>query len=85
MIAAILKGCQGNDALCHLSLKMLIIVGSDALVADLLMEFGAAEAINLDGGDSTSIVVGNKLVNRPSDQTGERPVSDAMLVFSQPN
>jgi exopolysaccharide biosynthesis protein len=27
-------------------------------------------------------VVNHKVVNRPSDQTGERPVSDAILVFS---
>src|ERR1700694_1353042 len=44
------------------------------MLAELLLEFGAVEAINLDGGVSTSMVVGNKLVNRPSDQTGERPV-----------
>jgi exopolysaccharide biosynthesis protein len=54
------------------------------MLADLLLEFGALEAINLDGGGSTAMVVGGKLVNRPSDQTGERPVSDAVLVFSKP-
>ena len=55
------------------------------MLADLLLEFGAVEAINLDGGGSTAMVVHDKLVNRPSDQTGERPVSDAVLVFSKPN
>lgn len=55
------------------------------MLADLLLELGAVEAINLDGGGSTAMVVHNKLVNRPSDQTGERPVSDAILVFSKPN
>jgi len=55
------------------------------MLADLLLEFGAVEAINLDGGGSSAMVVGEKLVNRPSDQTGERPVSDAILVFSKPN
>ena len=54
------------------------------MLADVLLEFGAVEAINLDGGGSTTMVVGDKLVNRPSDQTGERPVSDALLVFSKP-
>lgn len=54
------------------------------MLADLLLEFGAVEAINLDGGGSTVMVVGEKLVNRPSDQNGERPVSDAVLVFSKP-
>jgi exopolysaccharide biosynthesis protein len=55
------------------------------MLARLLLEFGAAEAINLDGGGSTTMVIHNKIVNRPSDQTGERPVSDAILVFPKPN
>lgn len=50
-------------------------------LADLLIEFGAVEAINLDGGGSTTMVVRNKLVNKPSDTSGERPVSDAILVL----
>jgi exopolysaccharide biosynthesis protein len=50
------------------------------MLADLLLEFGAIEAINLDGGGSTTMVIRNKLVNKPSDATGERPVSDAILV-----
>jgi exopolysaccharide biosynthesis protein len=53
-------------------------------LAELLREFDAVEAINLDGGGSTTMVVQDKIVNRPSDQTGERPVSDAILVFSKP-
>jgi len=51
-------------------------------LADLLLELGAVDAINLDGGGSTTMVVKQKVVNSPSDQTGERPVSDAILVFS---
>lgn len=50
-------------------------------LASLLLEFGATEAINLDGGGSTAMVVEGKLVNHPSDQTGERPVSDALLIL----
>ncbi len=52
-------------------------------LANLLLEFGATEAINLDGGGSSTMVVENKIVNKPSDQTGERPVSDALLVFER--
>ena len=40
----------------------------------------AHTAINLDGGGSTTMVVGDQVVNRPSDQTGERPVVNALLV-----
>jgi exopolysaccharide biosynthesis protein len=55
------------------------------MLADLLLEFGAVEAVNLDGGGSTTMFVRDKVVNRPSDQTGERPVSDAILIFSKGN
>jgi exopolysaccharide biosynthesis protein len=51
------------------------------MLADLLIEFGAVEAINLDGGGSTAMFIRNKLVNNPSDAAGERPVSDAILVY----
>ncbi len=51
------------------------------MLADLLLEFGAVEGINLDGGGSTTMVIRNKLVNKPSDATGERPVSDAILIY----
>lgn len=55
------------------------------MLATLLLEFGASEAINLDGGGSTTMVVRDRVVNRPSDSTGERPVSDAILVFPKHN
>jgi exopolysaccharide biosynthesis protein len=51
------------------------------MLADLLIEFGASEAINLDGGGSTTMVIRNTVVNKPSDATGERPVSDAILIY----
>ena len=54
-------------------------------LADLLLEFDAVEAINLDGGGSTTMVIRDRVVNRPSDPTGERPVSDAILIFSRIN
>ncbi len=53
------------------------------MLTDLLLEFGAVEAINLDGGGSTTMVIHNKVVNSPSDQGGERPVSDAILIFAK--
>ena len=42
---------------------------------------GMREAINLDGGGSTTMVVRGQVVNVPSDTTGERPVGDALLVL----
>ena len=43
----------------------------------------AHQGLNLDGGGSTTMVVGNQVVNRPSDQTGEREVANALLVVAQ--
>ncbi|MEW6754321.1 MAG: phosphodiester glycosidase family protein [Candidatus Latescibacterota bacterium] len=44
---------------------------------------GAHQALNLDGGGSTTMVVRQQVVNRPSDQMGERPVVNALLVVRQ--
>jgi len=49
----------------------------EALVMHAL---GARDALNLDGGGSTTMVAGGQLLGRPSDATGERPVGDALLV-----
>lgn len=46
----------------------------------LLSRLGAREAINVDGGGSTTMVVNGRTVNRPSDATGERPVANAIAV-----
>lgn len=40
-------------------------------------------ALNLDGGGSTTMVVRDQVVNRPSDPGGPRPVSDAIVVTSR--
>lgn len=50
-------------------------------LAALMGELGCVEAINLDGGGSTTMVIKNKVINSPSDATGERAVSDALLLF----
>jgi hypothetical protein len=49
-------------------------------LARLLIELGAREAINLDGGGSSAMVVKGGVVNYPSDAGGERAVSDAIVV-----
>jgi hypothetical protein len=41
------------------------------------------DSLNLDGGGSTTMVVQGKIVNRPSDPTGPRRVSDALLVTTR--
>jgi thiol-disulfide isomerase/thioredoxin len=56
---------------------------SIAELASLMAELGCVEALNLDGGGSTTMVVKGKIVNSPSDAAGERAVSDALLVFAR--
>jgi len=48
--------------------------------ATMLKELGCTQAINLDGGGSTSLVVGNRLTVRPGDNGVERPVVSALLI-----
>ncbi len=46
----------------------------------LLEALGVEEALNLDGGGSSVLVVKGRVVSRPSDDTGERPVVNALLL-----
>lgn len=49
-------------------------------LAAFLLELGATDAMNLDGGGSTTMFLNGKIVSKPSDKEGERKVSDAILV-----
>ena len=53
-------------------------------MAQLMKEFGAVHAMNLDGGSSTQMVVGNRLVNSPSVAHGA-PVSTSLVIRQVPN
>ena len=48
--------------------------------ADLLVKYGAREAVNFDGGGSSAMVIGGELVNSPSDGE-ERRVGSALAVM----
>lgn len=48
--------------------------------ASLMQSLGVAQGLNLDGGGSTTLVLGGRVVNHPSDTTGERTVGNALLV-----
>ncbi|MEA2451782.1 MAG: hypothetical protein QOG04_492 [Actinomycetota bacterium] len=52
--------------------------------AKLFVSLGAQTALNLDGGGSTTMVINNQIVNRPSDGY-ERPVSSALLLLPGPD
>jgi hypothetical protein len=48
--------------------------------AHVARSLGLVDALNLDGGGSTTMVVDGQVISHPSDATGERPVGDALLV-----
>ena len=55
-----------------------------AEVQEFLLGLGCLDAINLDGGGSTSMWIKDKgLVNIPSDETGERPLANALLILKK--
>jgi hypothetical protein len=52
-----------------------------AETAAVAKSLGLRDALNLDGGGSTTMVVNGAVINVPSDATGERPVGDALVVL----
>ena len=48
--------------------------------ARLMKSLGAVDALNLDGGGSTAMVLDGRVVNRPSDPGGERAVGDGVFL-----
>ena len=50
-------------------------------LTDFSRRLGLVDALNLDGGGSSTMVVKGNVVNRPSDPIGPRPVSDAIVVL----
>jgi len=52
---------------------------SERELAELMLELGCSDALNLDGGGSTVMILGNaavkqRIANRPSDVSGPRPI-----------
>ncbi|MEU6159582.1 phosphodiester glycosidase family protein [Streptomyces sp. NPDC047130] len=56
---------------------------SIAEAAAVAQALGMRDAVNLDGGGSTTMVAGDRVINAPSDAAGERPVGDAILVLPE--
>lgn len=49
-------------------------------VQDILLEYGAVNAANLDGGSSTTMYFNGRVINKPSDKLGERTVPSVFMV-----
>ncbi|HUR99288.1 MAG TPA: phosphodiester glycosidase family protein [Pyrinomonadaceae bacterium] len=54
-------------------------------LAEYILSLGASDAMNLDGGGSTTMYVDGKVLNTPSEKDGERKVSDAIVVTLRKN
>jgi exopolysaccharide biosynthesis protein len=52
-------------------------------LADLLLSLGVHDGMNFDGGGSTTLVIRDRIVSRPSDPQGERSVGNAVLVLQR--
>ena len=50
-------------------------------MAAFLLQIGATDGFNLDGGGSTEMVVNGEIINSPSDKAGERPVANSLQVI----
>lgn len=72
---------QGRTLLVTVDGRQLTDLGlSIPEAAQVAKDLGMTDAINLDGGGSTAMVVDDELVTSPSDATGERGVGDAIVV-----
>lgn len=80
-----------RSAICvDINNKLLLLAidgrydGSDGVtlpeLAEIMQLLDCYDALNLDGGGSTLLYANNKVVNRPSDGTGPRPVVSAVLI-----
>ena len=49
-------------------------------LAAMMRTLGAWDALNFDGGGSTTMVIDGAVMNKPSDPTGEREVGNALMV-----
>ncbi|MCX7964316.1 MAG: phosphodiester glycosidase family protein [Candidatus Sumerlaea chitinivorans] len=52
-------------------------------LALFMKSLGCRDAMNFDGGGSTTMVVRGEVVNKPSDRLGPRTVTNALLVISE--
>jgi hypothetical protein len=53
-------------------------------LAAIMRDLGAVDALNLDGGGSSALVVHGVLLNRPAGNTNEREVMSALVTFCVP-
>jgi hypothetical protein len=52
-------------------------------LAQVMRDLGCVEALNLDGGGSSALIVNGALVNRPEGQESDREVMSALAVYAR--
>lgn len=52
-------------------------------LAHLMQQLGCQDALNLDGGGSSTLVINNQVINQPSGYDSLRKVSDAVLIIAK--
>ncbi len=58
-----------------------MIGGNMRTVTDIMWEYGAVTAANLDGGSSTTMVINDQLVNKPCGPAGARYLPNGWMVY----
>lgn len=51
--------------------------------ADIMIAEGVYEGLNFDGGGSTTLIINDKIINNPSDKTGEREVGVSIAIIKK--
>lgn len=68
--------------LCTVDGRQSTSIGMNfAEMADFLLAIDGWNAVNLDGGGSTAMVIDGVVVNRPSDRSGERAVANSLMII----
>ena len=49
-------------------------------VQEIMYKLGAVNAMNLDGGKSTTMYYDGEIINKPSNSMGERTIATAIIV-----
>ncbi len=52
-------------------------------LSEFMIFLGCYEALNFDGGGSTTMVINGQIVNSPSDIQGERSVGNSLLLLTK--
>lgn len=80
--AAIGQTADGTVLLLTIDGRQLGMIGANyRTVMDIMWEYGAVNAANLDGGSSTTIVLNGEVINKPCGPAGARYLPNGWLVF----